>query len=157
MLKQNDDYYKGCEIEIVGGANAGERRIITSSDKDDKSVTVSAAWTTTPDSTSAYKIYQLGKFPRPEDVYSSGASNKYYKSIPEEVKRATAFQVEYMINQGQKFFGSDAPDMRMEQIGNYKYEKGSSSLGDKPDYEKLIGPRARAILRGIRSITGTIV
>lgn len=156
-LDQIDDFYKGCEIEIIGGTGVGQRRIISSNNRTNKEVTVVSAWTTTPDSTSAFRIYQLGKFPRRCDVFSASDGTKYYKSIPEAIKRATAAQLEYIINQGAKYFGSDAPDVIAERIGNYSYEKAGASGSSAPaPYVKLIAPTARALLRGIRNLTGRI-
>lgn len=158
-LDQIDDFFKGCEIEIIGGTGIGQRRRISSSDRDTKSLTVSANWTTTPTSSSAFRIYQLGKFPRRgRDVFSAADGSTYYKTIPEAVKRATAAQVEYMINQGAKFFGSDAADMNAERIGDYSYNKGAGgSGGGASALAKLIAPKARALLRGITNRTGRIV
>lgn len=154
-LDQIDDYFKGAEIEIVGGTGSGQRRVISSSVRSTKTVTVVSNFSTVPDSTSAFRIYQLGKFPRPRDVFSAADGSKYYKSIPEAVKRATAAQVEYIINQGVKYFASEGVDMESERIGNYSYSKGQG--GSLSTLSKLIAPKARALLRGITNRTGRII
>lgn len=158
QLNLTDDFFKGCELEIISGTGAGQRKVISSSDKDDRSVTLVAAFSTAPDTTSHFRIYQLGKFPRAKDVFYSPDGTKVLKSIPEAVKRATAAQVEFFINQGAKFFGSDKADIVSEKIGNYGYEKAGagSGSGGLPSYAKLIAPKARAFLRGIRIITGRL-
>ena len=146
------DYLLLCEIEILGGTGGGQRRKITGQTKAGV-ITVGSDWTTTPDSTSFYKIYQLGKFPRLKDVHYHGLSipYQYYKSIPEEVKRAVAAQVEYAINMGDKFFSTDKAEKQEEKIADYSYVKsgaGSSS--------RLIAPKAKMLLKYIKCRIGSL-
>lgn len=150
----NADHLAGCQVEIIGGTGSGQRRIISTQTKAGV-ITVTENWTTTPDSTSYYKIYQLGKFPRCKDVMfdSRSGADKYYKSIPEAVKRATAAQVEYRIEMGDKFFASDESDKQSEAIGDYSYTNAQGSAG----INKLIAPKAKILLRGIRNIVGQII
>lgn len=152
------DYFKWCQIEIIGGTGAGQRRICTASTKAGV-LTVASAWDTTPDTTSFYKIYQLGKFPRIHDVefYSTQAPSTYYKSIPEAVKRATAAQVEFMSAMGDNFFKTDQTDKQSESIGDYSYSKGNADSTGALSISKLIAPKARALLRGIKNSLGEIV
>jgi len=152
------DYFKWCQVEIIGGTGAGQRRICTASTKAGV-LTVDSAWTTAPDSTSFYKIYQLGKFPRYHDVefYSEQSPSTYYKSIPEAVKRATAAQVEYIAAMGDDFFKTDQADKQSESIGDYSYSKGGGSSTGALSISKLIAPKARALLRGIKNSIGEIV
>lgn len=148
------DYLKWCEIEIIGGTGAGQRRKITGQTYAGV-VTVDSAFTTPPDSTSVYKIYQLGKFPRPKDVYFDGENtpNQYYKSVPENVKRAVAAQVEFMIEMGSRFFSSDQIEKVSERIGDYSYTNAEQYQG----VSRLIAPKAKMLLKGIRNVVGTIV
>lgn len=150
------DFFKWTEIEIVDGTGAGQRRTVTASTK--AGVLTVAAWSTIPNSTSFYKIYQLGKFPRNCDVvsYSTGIPTKYFKQIPEALKRATAAQVEYMISMGDSYFKTDQTDKVSERIGDYAYENSSSGVG-KTGVIKLIAPKVRALLRGYINRTGQIV
>jgi type II secretory pathway pseudopilin PulG len=148
------DYLKWCEIEIIGGTGAGQRRKITGQTYAGV-ITVDSPWSTAPDSTSVYKIYQLGKFPRPKDVFFDGDTtpNQYYKSIPENVKRAVAAQVEFIIEMGSRFFSSDQIEKQSESIGDYSYTNAANYQG----VSRLIAPKAKMLLRGIRNITGEIV
>lgn len=148
------DYYKGLNIEIIGGTGAGQRRKITASTA--AGVLTTETFTTAPDSTSVYKIYQLGKFPRQKDVFfdSVNSPSTYYKNIPEEVKRAVAAQVQFMIQMGSAFFASDKSNLDSETIGDYSYTKSGGSSGS---LETLIAPKAKALLRGIVNRTGTMV
>lgn len=148
------DYLKWCEIEIIGGTGAGQRRKITAQTYEGV-ITVDSAWSTAPDSTSVYKIYQLGKLPRYKDVYfdSENSPQQYYKSIPENVKRAVAAQVEFMIEMGSRFFSSDQIEKVSESIGDYSYTNAESHQG----VGRLIAPKAKMLLKGIRNITGQIV
>lgn len=148
------DYFKGCEIEIVGGTGAGQRVKIAANTN--AGVITTEAFTTTPDTTSFYKIYQLGKFPRKCDVISDTISGeaRYYKSIPEAVKRAVAAQVQYAIEMGESYFQSDAIDKNSESIGDYSYSKGSSASSG---LHSLLAPKAKLYLRGIVNRKGTIL
>lgn len=152
------DYFKYCEVEIIGGTGAGQRRVITGSTLAGV-LTVASAWDTTPDSTSFYRIYQLGKFPRYCDSYFYNESSPatWYKNIPEAVKRATAAQVEYRINMGEAFFASDQSEKVSERIGDYAYENAISGGIGIVGLEKLIAPKARLLLKGIKSKLGQIV
>ena len=148
------DYLKLCEVEILGGTGAGQRRKITAQTKAGV-CTIDAAWSTNPTTTSFYKISQIGKFPRSKDVetYTSGSTITYYKGIPEAVKRAVAAQVEYFIEMGDSFFAGDKSELESESIGDYSYTKGQG-VGS---VSKLISPKAKILLKGIFNRTGTLV
>lgn len=149
-----NNYFVYCECEIVAGTGAGQRQIITSSTYIGV-VTLVANWSTNPDNTSFYKIYQLGKIPRDKDSFYDGIHSpfQYYKSIPEAVKRATAAQVEYMIKQGRNFFSTDATSMQSEKVGDYAYTRSSNGLGN----QALVAPKAKVYLRGIMNRKGRAV
>lgn len=155
QLIYNDDYFKGCEVEIIGGTGIGQSRTISGSSKTEKSITVSEAFTTTPDTTSVFRVYQLGKFPRAKDMRTSRDGSKYYKHIPEAVRRAAAAQVQFMIQMGDDYFAGQDADMSSESIGNYSYSQGSA--GNQSSLIKLVGPRVRTLLRGIKNSGGRLV
>lgn len=150
QLNVANDYFSYSVLEIIGGTGVGQRGYIASSNKDNKTVTLATALSTTPDTTSVFKIYQLGKFPRIQDVYSGPSGLQYYKSIPDAVKRAVAAQVAFMIDQGDTF---DAPDFESESFLNYSYTRGK----DNGSLSKLISPRAKVLLRGITNRTGRLI
>lgn len=156
-LQTDIDYYKYCQIEIIEGTGAGQRRTISSSTKAGV-ITVQTAFTTAPDSTSFYKITQLGKFPRYSDTryFTDSQPYRYLKTIPEAVKRATAAQVEYMINMGAEFFGTDRADKVSESIGDYSYSNAQGESGSA-GLAKLIAPKTKILLRGIKNRTGEII
>lgn len=149
-----DDYFTYCEVEIIGGTGSGQRRIITDSTLAGV-LTVASAWSTTPDSTSYYRIYQLGKFPRAKDVYFDGnvSPQIYSKSIPEAVKRAVAAQVEYRITMGDDFFTGESSTLQSETIGDYSYSRGNNGSSTS----SLIAPKAKQYLRGYVNRKGMIV
>ncbi len=149
------DYLQGCQFEVIGGTGKGQRKIITAQTKEGV-VTLDSGLTTALDTTSFYKIYQLGKFPRICDVeaYSRTAPTTYYKSIPENVKRAVAAQVEFMREMGDEYFQTDKSQMLAERIGDYSYQK---SDGQNRSFEQLIAPKAKELLRGIRNRKGAII
>jgi len=148
-----NDYLKGCEIEIIGGTGIGERKKITASTY--AGAITTEAFTVSLDSTSVYIIYQLGKFPRKCDGYFDGTNvpNTYYKRIPEQIKRATAMQVEYMVRMGDAFFQTDKTGKKSESIGDYSYTMGDNSGG----INRLIAPKAKQALRGIVNRIGEFV
>lgn len=148
------DYLVGCLVEIIGGTGSGARKRITAQTY--AGVITTEAFSTAPDSTSIYRIWQIGKFPRHEDVYFDGQSSPtaYYKQIPEEVKRATAAQVEFRINMGEAFFATDKSELQSERIGDYSYSKAGQE--GKP-VDALIAPKAKELLRGIRNRKGAIM
>jgi hypothetical protein len=149
------NFFKLCEVEIVDGTGAGQRRKVVSSSKAGV-LTIDAAWSTTPSSDSFYRISQLGKFPRQNDVIThlDSATTTYYKQIPEAVRRAVAAQVEYIINMGDKFFSSDAAEKQSESIGDYSY-----SMGDKSSLSlaRMMAPKAKLLLRGYINRTGKLL
>ena len=161
QIHQNNmqlNYLRGCWIEIMGGAGEGQRAKITAQTLAGV-VTLETNLSVATDITSYYRIYQLGKFPRQCDTEFDGlhTPTQYRKSIPDKVRRATAAQVEFMINQGKAFFGSDAPDMESESIGDYSYSKAGRGSGVTAGAVKLIAPKAKLLLKGIINRTGSIV
>lgn len=151
------DYFKYCEVEILVGTGAGQRGIVTSSTKAGV-LTMVENWTTPPDSTSIYRIYQLGKFPRNVDgfLYTNSEPYQYAKSIPEAVKRAVAAQVEYMHTMGSDFFATDKADKVSESIGDYSYSNALNGVG-VTGVSKFIAPKAKMLLKGIQNRCGEIV
>lgn len=154
-----NDYFRLCEVEILSGTGQGQRRKITGSTKAGV-LTTDSNWTTTPDTTSFYRIYQLGKFPRDVDVsfYSTTTPNTYpntyIKRIPENIKRAVVAQVEYIIEMGDAFFRTNEVEMESESIGDYSYTKGD---GEGSVLERMVSPKAKLLLRGFRNKKGKII
>lgn len=154
-LDRDNDWYTYCVIKIIGGTGAGQERSIESSSKSAKSVTASTDWTTQPDNTSIFEIYQLGKFPRTKDLYREPDSLTYYKSIPEAVKRATAAQVQFIIEMGDDYFAGEDAEMDGERIMSYSYSRGGNS--GQSAVVKFLSPKARTLLRGIKNRGGKLV
>lgn len=146
------NYYEGMELEIIGGTGKGQRTTITASTY--AGVVTFETLTNTAGAGSIYRIYQLGKFPRPKDVWydSESGDNTYYKQIPEAVKRAVAAQVEFEIQMGTSYFTSDKSNITSETIGDYSYTRDSGA-----NLDRLIAPKAQQLLRGIRNIKGAII
>src|SRR3990167_11550317 len=57
----NNDDLNGKQVAITGGLGIGQRRTITASTAASDQITV-ATWTTTPDVTSNYDVYDMGHF-----------------------------------------------------------------------------------------------
>lgn len=151
-----NDFFKGCEVEIIGGTGSGQRTIITTSTY--AGFVTGTSFSPTIDITSFYRIYQLGKFPRKRDVYLDAINPPipiYYKNIPEEIKRATAAQVEYMINQGDAYFRTDDIFKNQERIGDYEYQKSRDGSG--AGITQLIAPKAKWFLNGFVNRKGVMV
>lgn len=149
------NYFTGCTVEMLSGPAHGQRRKIISST--DAGVITCNAFTVNPGAQSFYKIWQLGKFPRLEDVheYTYVSPSEIYKSIPENVKRAVAAQVQYMIEMGDDFFSNDSSEKTSESIGDYSYQSGNGQNGPM-GLSRLIAPKAKGYLRGIRCIVGEL-
>lgn len=150
------DFYKNCVIEIVRGTGVGQKKAITASETNGQ-ITIDENWDTnkTPDTTSYYRIFQLGKFPRKQDIRFDSGVQIYFKSIPEEVKTAVAHQVAYIEEMGSAFFETNKSDMQSENIGDYGYSMGSSGSGSSAN--QLVSPMARQDLRGFVCRIGKIV
>lgn len=54
--KESDDYWKGGQIEIMAGTGVGQTRDITANVQSTGVISVSPNWTTTPDTTSVYRV-----------------------------------------------------------------------------------------------------
>lgn len=154
QLHVTDGYFERCVIEIIGGTGSGQMRLIASSSNDNRSVTVINDWDTPLDSTSFYRIYQLAKFPRQGDIYPSPDGRRYYKAIPDPIKRAVAAQIDFMIQKGDAFFVGDQADVISESVGNYSYSKANSG---QSSVVTALAPRARTLLRGYKNSMGSLI
>lgn len=148
--------YAGCTLEIVGGTGVGQTRRIVSSSRDDRSVTLAEAFTTEPDTTSVFRIHQLAKFPRKKDVFVTPGGNIVYKVVPEAISLAVAYQVAFIVEMGDKYFAGDGSSMDSESIGNYSYSRGFGASAPSA-LVRLMAPRARAVLSGIKNRTGELL
>lgn len=154
VYQQN--YFTFCWLEIQGGAGIGQRHKIVQS-LYDGTITIEDTFSPVIDTTSFYRIWQLGHFPRQLDVYFDAIHTpiQYYKHIPEEIRRATAAQVEYMIEQGDDFFAGDDVFKNAERMGNYQYQKDRQGSGTGID--QLIAPKAKWLLRGYKNRRGSMI
>ena len=152
-----DNYFTYSEVEILSGTGSGQKRTIVSSDGDAKSITISTAWTTNPDTTSAYRIYQLGRFPRRCDAFFDSDTQTHHKAIPEAVRRAVAAQVQFVIEKGPSFFAGDSSMKQSETISDYSYTMGSYINTSPGVMARLIAPKAKILLRGITRRIGRII
>lgn len=149
-----DNTYSHCVIEIIGGAGVGQSRVITASDQDERSVSFEGdAFSPALDATSVYRIYQLAKFPRRKDSKTPSGESIFYKYIPQAVVEATRAQTEFIIEMGEDFFQGEDSEMQSEHIGNYSYSRGQG----QGTIAKMLSPRARTLLRGIKNNTGRLV
>lgn len=158
QLDITNGYYSGAVLEMVSGAAAGKRGVIESSSKSGKSITLRSALSTAPAVGDYFKIFQLAKFPRSQDMYSTPDGLNNYRSIPEVVREAVIAQVEFIMAKGAAFFTGDNSDLQSESFLNYSYTRSSSDSGSNASsLSKLISPQARVLLRGIVNRRGRIV
>lgn len=134
----DDDYFTYCEVEIIGGTGNGQVRTISRHEPDSSKITVNENWSTNPDDTSFYVIRQLGKFPRPTDVFQN-TDSKYFKQIPDAVKQATLAQFEYIVEKGDDFFAG-AVDYDEEELGDYRYKAKKENRALSPQARQLLKP-----------------
>lgn len=148
------NYFVLCEVEIIGGTGAGQRRKITASTKEGV-LTVDTTWTTSLDTTSYYIIYQLGKFPRQCDVVydSQNTPYTYYKQIPEAIKRAVCAQYEYMVEVGDSFFAGAGGTKVSETIGDYSYTNAHGGITEND----MISSKVKSLLSGYVNKKGVII
>lgn len=151
-----EDFFVGCWVEIIGGTGLNQTNQVSGSILNG-TITVVAAWSTALDTTSVYRIYQLGKFPRAQDVYFDSLNQpvRYYKTIPDAVRRATAAQAAYINRMGRAFFESDSAHMQSEKLASYSYTRNS-----KVNPRSLfIAPEAKQALRedNITSRRGQVI
>lgn len=154
-LDQQNGLYSGAVLEMISGAQAGKRGVLESSSRTDKSVTLKAALSSNPAVGDYFKIYQLAKFPRREDIYSTPDGLNYYGSIPEVVREAVVAQAAFIKAKGDAYFTGDAAEMQSESFLNYSYTRGGTGSGGS-SMSNLISPQARTLLRGIVNRTGRL-
>lgn len=156
QLAVTNGQFKGQVLEMISGDQAGKSAVISSSDKDDKSVTLRAAFGTNPEVGDYFKIYQLAKFPRVQDSLTSPDGLNVFPTIPDAVRAACIAQVEFIMAKGDGYFTGDTSDFQSESFLNYSYSRGSGS-DSQSAIVKLISPQARTLLRGIVNRTGRLV
>lgn len=140
------NYLKGCQITILDGTGEGQVRYIASNTLDG-TVTISEDWTTNPDTTSYYRVEQVGKLPRRgKDLTNDtvNGQNRYFRVIPVAVKQAVAAQAEYIQQMGDAYFTGGDSNMQSESSDGYSYTRGENGTNGKG----LIAPAARSYLAG---------
>lgn len=152
------NYLKGCQIEILDGTGEGQVRSIKSY-AIDGTITVGKNWDTAPDTTSYYRVSQVGKLPRRGiDLTNDtvGGVNRYFRVIPVAVKQAVAAQVEYIQQMGEAYFTGGDSNMQSESSDGYSYTRGENGTNGKG----LIAPAVRSLLAGsgiINRVGGGII
>lgn len=154
QLNTNDNYYSRGIIEIIGGTGAGAIRTIASSSRSGKSVAYDGA-SIGADTTSIFRIYQLAKFPRLKDSYATPDTAVFYKQIPNAVQEAVIAQVDFILEMGDDYFIGEDAEMNSESLGKYSYSRGNSD--GQSALVKMIAPKSRTILRGIKNSTGRLL
>ena len=140
------NYLKGCSIDIMDGTGAAQTRYITSQ-AIDGTITVSENWTTNPDTTSYYRVYQAGKLPRRgKDLTNDTVNgvNTYFRVIPIAIKQAVGAQAEYIQQMGEAYFTGGDSNMQSESSDGYSYTRGENGTNGKG----LIAPAVRSYLAG---------
>lgn len=153
-----DNFFIMCNLDVIGGTGTGASYLISESTLSGQ-ITItntdySAVITPVFDTTSVYRIYQLGKFPRDRDVFYNTFQNPtfYYKAVPENVMQATAAQCEFINRMGIDYITSNAMYLTSEHIGPYSYAKDPKATGT----DFLIAPKAKLLLRGFMNRKGVI-
>lgn len=147
-----DNYWLNCVIEFMSGLAAGEVKCITASDYSAKSVTIDSATIGTLAAGDVFRIYQLAKFPRQKDTFNR--DTVFYKAIPQAVREAVIAQVGFIIEKGDNYFSGDDAEMDSESIMSYNYSRGANS--GQSAVIKMLAPKARILLRGIKNRTGVL-
>lgn len=149
------DRYKNCIIEWLSGQRAGDTDVIRASDGDSSSVTYTGNTSQAIAVGDIFRIWQPLKFPRRQDVIvRSTTLSTIYKTIPDAVKQAVYAQVEFIIEQGDDYFTGLDSEVESENIMSYGYSRGSNS--GQSAAVKMVSPKARVLLRGIKNIKGQL-
>lgn len=145
------DFFKNAEVEIVGGTGAGQIAHVLTNILPGL-VTTYENFSSALDSTSIYKIYQLGKFPRMQDVYLDGYNSpvQYYKPVPIKVRDAVIEQCKFIIKMGANFFITDSYSMDAEVLDKYRYQRKNLA----GDINLLVSPTSKQLLKGIMNRKG---
>ena len=85
-----DDYFEGDRIDIVDGTGNGQSKTVTAFEGTTGTITVDTPWTTTPDATSKYYIFNTVYYKvRAVDTYGAGAftaaQSVTYENITEDM------------------------------------------------------------------------
>jgi len=149
----------GVYVEIIDNAPAaviGEERLIVASDNG--FVTLASGFSVDVPAGALFNFVQRSRFPRWSDRMATDMPD-----MPPQVKRATAFQVEYGFLFGSEQFGLSDPsvaDGESTEIQSRSYASGYAesravgSASSKRGLALLIAPRARAELRELLGVTG---
>jgi len=149
----------GVYVTVVDGAPAsvlGQRRLIIASDTDQ--VTLASGFAEDVPAGALFNFQQESRFPRWRD-----RMNVDMPDMPYELKRATAFQVEYGFLFGSEEAGlseASVADGESTEIQSRSYASGYAesravgSASSKRGLALLIAPRARAELRNLLGATG---
>ncbi len=82
-----DDFYNKCYIVITSGTGIGQTRVITDYNGTTKVATVDLGWDTTPDATSAFRVYS-GRF----TPYNSNSMDEKINTIESEMNIGRFFK-----------------------------------------------------------------
>lgn len=152
-----NNFFIMCNIDVIGGKGFNNSYLISASTLDGQ-ITIKNIDGTDPtqavfDTTSVYRIYQLGKFPRDRDVFYNTFQNPpfYYKAIPEQIREATAAQAEFINAMGIDYFTTER--LTSERIGSYSYSRAAHSVKN----DTLIAPKAKFLMKGYMSRRGTLI
>lgn len=147
-----DNYWNYCVVEFMSGSAAGEIKRITASDYSAKTITIDSATTGSLAVGDVFRVYQLAKFPRVKDTFNR--DTVFYKAIPKAVQEAVIAQVSFIIEMGDSYFTGEDSEMDSESIMSYNYSRGANS--GQSAIVKMLAPKARILLRGIKNRTGIL-
>lgn len=143
-------------LEVAGSPGStlvGEQRLAIASQ--DNQVTLATAFSDAVASGSSFLIHQESRFPRAWDSDPFGTPR-----LPDELKVAVAWQVEYGILFGSEEFGLGDSAVATDadgQVQSRTYGSGYSETripGEKRGLATWIAPKARAVLRELLNSTG---
>lgn len=134
----------------------GTKRLIIASTSG--TVTLATGYSEDVPSGTAYYTHQESRFPRWNDSDPWGSP-----TLPDEVAKATAWQVEFGIAEGSESYGlgedsvvvgSDGAVVSRNYGSGYSESRATQGAGSKAGLAALIAPKARAILRSLMNSTG---
>lgn len=142
--------------ECTTGSLVGQKRLVVGST--DNQVTLASGFDAPVPVGTQFGFRQESLFPRAQDYNVRGDPR-----MPDDLKRAVAYQVEFAINEGSEAYGLSDPTIASDPdrgIQSRSYGSGYSETRVTTEQRGLatyVAPKARVILRRLMSSTGRLV
>lgn len=150
---QPNGFYDNTVLEILSGTNKGLRKYVTRSTlSGGTNVLTFADEEVGLSGNESVKIYQLAKFPRLQDT--TQINSAYYKSIPEFIKQAVAFQYSYRISNSSS--DESNSNLKSYSVAGDSFSKVLKGVNEVTSINHSISPQAYNILQANGVLTQSV-